>query len=54
MDLAKAMTEVRVWLDHNSYVPVSFDIKRERGGILVRVVFADDHMADAFEREFGR
>ena len=54
MDLAKVMSELRIWLDHNDYVPVSFDISKERRGVLVRLVFADDHMADVFKREFGR
>jgi len=55
MKLVDAMTELRVWLDHNNYVPVSFDICKERQqSVLVRVVFAEDHMADAFQREFVR
>ena len=54
MRLADAMTELRVWLDHNNYVPVSFDIKRQRRGVLVRIVFADDGAAEQFERRFAR
>jgi hypothetical protein len=54
MDLAKAMSELRIWLDHNACVPVSFDISKERRGVLVRVVFADDHVANVFRREFAR
>jgi hypothetical protein len=52
--LADALRELRRWLDHNNCVPVSFDIsKGRRGVLLVRVVFTEDHMADAFERDFG-
>ena len=54
MKLADAMTELRVWFDHNNYVPVSFDICKERQGVLVRLVFAEDSVADAFKREFTR
>jgi len=55
MKLADAMTELRLWLDHNNYVPVSFDICKERHHrVLVRVVFAEDHIANAFKREFAR
>jgi hypothetical protein len=28
MKLADAMGELRIWLDHNDYVPVSFDISK--------------------------
>jgi hypothetical protein len=52
--LADAMGELRKWLDHNDCVPVDFDIERgKRRDLLIRIVFADDHMADAFERDFG-
>jgi hypothetical protein len=34
------MTELRVWLDRNNYVPVSFDIMKQPRGVLVRMVFA--------------
>jgi hypothetical protein len=53
--IADAMAELRIWLDHNNCIPLSFDIsKLPSGGIRVRVEFSDDAMADAFEREFGR
>jgi hypothetical protein len=40
--LADPMTELRVWLDHNNYVPVSFEICKERQpSVLVRVVFSN-------------
>ena len=58
MRLAAAMSELRVWLDHNNYVPVSFDIcKEQQQNVLVRVVFAEDDVAvgeveaDVFPRE---
>jgi hypothetical protein len=54
MKLADAMGELRIWLDRHNYVPVSFDITREEGGaLLVRIVFSEDHMAEAFLRDFG-
>jgi hypothetical protein len=54
MKLANAMAELRMWLDHNDCVPVSFDISRQRRGVLVRVVFAEDEQAEQFERRFAR
>jgi hypothetical protein len=52
--LADAMGELRKWLDHNDCVPVSFDIARGKSRVLVvRMTFAEDHMADAFRRHFG-
>jgi len=54
MRLADAMTELRVWLDHNNYLPVSFDIRRQRRGVLIRIVFAEDDAAEQFERRFAR
>ncbi|MBV8492343.1 MAG: hypothetical protein JO162_02560 [Alphaproteobacteria bacterium] len=54
MKLADAMGELRIWLDRRNYVPVSFDISREDGGVLlVRIVFPEDDMAEAFLRDFG-
>jgi len=54
MKLADAMGELRVWLDHNDCVPVSFDINRQGRGVLVRVIFAEDEQAEQFERRFAR
>ena len=52
--LADALGELRKWLDHNDCVPVSFDISRGKAGLLaVRMLLAEDHMADAFERDFS-
>ena len=52
--LTDALGELRLWLDHNNCVPVSFDISRGKGGVLlVRMLFTEDHMADAFQRDFG-
>ena len=52
--LADAMGELRKWLDHHNCVPVNFDIERgKRKVLVVRILFADDAMADAFERDFG-
>ena len=52
--LADALGELRKWLDHNNCVPVNFDIERgKRRVLVVRILFADDAMADMFERDFG-
>ena len=52
--LADALGEVRQWLDRHDCVPVSFDIVREkRGALLANVVFKEDHIAEAFLRDFG-
>ncbi len=53
--LADALGELRKWLDHNDCVPMSFDITRGKGGVLlVKMVFKEDEMADTFQRDFGR
>ena len=54
MKLADAMSALRIWLDHNNCVPVSFDVvsAKPRGTVVVRIVFDDDQTADAFRREF--
>ena len=54
LKLADAMGELRVWLDHHDYVPVSFDISKKKAGVLVRIVFADEPAAKAFKRSFAR
>jgi hypothetical protein len=54
MKLADAMGELRVWLDHHDYVPVSFDISKQSRGVLVRMVFAEDLAAKTFKRSFAR
>ena len=52
--LADAMGELRKWLDHNDCVPISFDITRGKRRVLVlRMAFAEDHLAEAFRRHFG-
>ena len=50
--LADAMDEMREWLDRHDCVPVSFDITRGRGALLANVVFKEDHVAEAFLRDF--
>jgi hypothetical protein len=53
-NLADAMGELRKWLDHNNCVPVSFDIARgKRRVLVVRMLFAEDQMAEAFRQHFG-
>jgi hypothetical protein len=52
--LADALGELRQWLDHNDCVPVTFDIaKGKRGVLLVRILFKEEHLANAFQRDFG-
>ena len=52
--LVGAYERMRVWLDHEHYVPVDFDQAGDRTGTVhIRVSFVDDHAARAFEREFS-
>ena len=52
--LADALGDMRQWLDGHDCVPVSFNIARGgRGILLANVVFKEDHMAEAFLRDFG-
>ena len=48
--LADALGEMRQWLDRHDCVPISFDFVRGRRGALL---FKEDHMAEAFRRDFG-
>jgi hypothetical protein len=52
--MAGAVAELHLWLDQYDCVPRSFEITRAGGCVVVRVEFADDAMAEAFEREFAR
>lgn len=52
--IADAMAELRIWLDHNDCTPHDFDIAKAPPGLVVRIEFADDAMAEAFQREFAR
>ena len=50
--LSDALAAMREWLDHNDCVPPDFGIER-RGRVLVaRITFKEDHLAEAFERDF--
>ena len=52
---ADAMAELRIRLDHNDCVPLSFDIRRlPTGALRIRVEFSDDTLAEGFQREFAR
>jgi hypothetical protein len=52
--IADALAELRIWLDHNDCVPVSFDIVRAAtGALLVCIEFNQEEMAKAFQRDFG-
>lgn len=53
--ITDALAELRIWLDHNNCVPLSFEITRAATeGLVVRVQFSDADVAEAFVREFGR
>jgi hypothetical protein len=52
--IAGAIAELHLWLDQYDCVPRRFEITRAGGCVVVRVEFADDAMAEAFEREFAR
>jgi len=55
LHIADAMAELRIWLDQNDCVPLSFDIRRLPSGALrVWGEFSGDATAEAFEREFAR
>ncbi|HZU91585.1 MAG TPA: hypothetical protein VE993_20200 [Stellaceae bacterium] len=50
--LAKRMTEMREWLDHQRFEPARFHLTYSPG-IVFRVDFAIEVEAAAFAREFG-
>jgi outer membrane lipoprotein-sorting protein len=52
--IADAMAELRIWLDHNDCTPHDFEITKAPRGVVVRVGFSDEAMAEAFQREFAR
>jgi hypothetical protein len=53
-NFADALGDMRQWLDGHDCVPVSFNIARGgRGTLLANVLFKEDHMAEAFLRDFG-
>ena len=51
--LAELMGEVRKWLDHRQCTPEDFDIVRRNNTLVVRIVFVEDELAEAFLREFS-
>jgi hypothetical protein len=52
-EFANTLMAMRVWLDHNEYVPVSFDHGTERPDlVMIRVEFDDDDAATAFRAAF--
>jgi len=52
--LADALAAMREWLDHNDCVPLDFDIERRGRALVVRITFKENHLAEAFERDFKR
>ena len=53
LTLSDAMEELRKWLDHHACTPKDFDISNRNNVLVIRIVFAEDEMADAFQRDFG-
>lgn len=53
LKLADAMEELRKWLDHHECTPKDFDITKRDDVLVIRIVFAEDEMADAFHRDFS-
>ena len=53
--LADALGDMRQWLDRYNCAPMSFELVRgKRGALSANVVFNEDHIADTFQRDFGR
>ena len=53
--LANALGKFRKWLDEFGCVPVNFEIARREGArLVIRVVFEDEAMAEAFQWTFDR
>lgn len=50
--LADVMAELRQWLDHHKCIPENFDIVRRGRSLVIRITFAKDDIAEAFQREF--
>lgn len=54
-ETCRALAGMRQWLGAHGCTPVRFDIMRaSRGALQVNAVFKEDHLAEAFEPEFGR
>jgi len=52
--IADVMAELRIWLKLNECTPHDFEITNAPPGLVVRIEFTDDAMAEAFKREFAR
>ena len=54
LDLAKALADMRQWLDHNDCTPTIFRTRTAQpGAVLVQVEFEENDAAAAFERRFA-
>jgi len=51
--LASSMGEMRGWLDRNRFSEVGFQTATQGSEILIRIEFATEDMARAFQQEFG-
>jgi hypothetical protein len=52
-DLARLLTDIRVWLDEHRYEPSTFSYFYLHPGMKIRVTFKIDEEAEAFARKFG-
>ena len=52
--LAGTYEHMRMWLDHEECVPLDFNQTGDGSGTVhIRVSFADDKLAEAFQQEFA-
>jgi hypothetical protein len=51
-DFARKMSEMRVWLDRQSFDPIRFTYKQDREIIVISVDFKQNHQAEAFQSRF--
>jgi hypothetical protein len=52
-DLARRLTDMRVWLDEHRYEPSTFTYFFLDTGMEIRVTFKFDREAEAFAQQFG-
>jgi hypothetical protein len=52
-DFAQKMSEMRIWLDQQSFEPIRFTYKQDRQIIVVTVDFQEDHHAETFQSRFA-
>jgi hypothetical protein len=52
-EFAQTMSEMRAWLDQNSFEATRFTYKQNREIIAISVEFEQPHQAEAFQSRFG-